>query len=88
MAMIDVSAARSPAASWSRPARESAPRTCLHHLVERQAERTPEAPALLFGEETLSYRQLDRRANQLARHLSTLRVGPEVVVGLATDRCL
>jgi amino acid adenylation domain-containing protein len=51
-----------------------------------QAMERPDAPALVFGGETLTYAELDRRANQLARHLAGLGVGPEVLVGLAMER--
>jgi amino acid adenylation domain-containing protein len=59
---------------------------CLHELIEAQVERTPEALAVVFGEETLTYRELSARANQLAHHLERLGVGPEVRVGLCLER--
>jgi len=59
---------------------------CLHELIEAQVERTPEAPAVVFGEETLTYRELSARANQLAHHLERLGVGPDVRVGLCLER--
>jgi len=58
----------------------------LHELFEEQAARTPEATALIWGEERLSYRELDGRAGRLARRLRTLGVGPEVLVGIYTRR--
>src|SRR5262249_41751596 len=61
---------------------------CVHELVERQAARTPEALALCFDGRRLSYRELDRRANQLAHRLRRLGVGPEVRVGLCMERSL
>ncbi|WP_343073630.1 amino acid adenylation domain-containing protein [Pyxidicoccus fallax] len=60
--------------------------TCAHHLFEAQVARSPDAPALQMGERTLTYRQLDERANQLAHHLRSLGVGPEVLVGLCVER--
>ncbi|MBE4753761.1 AMP-binding protein, partial [Corallococcus sp. ZKHCc1 1396] len=62
--------------------------TCIHHLFEAQAQRTPDAPALGFEGAWLSYRELDARSNQLAHHLRTLGVGPEVRVGLCAERSL
>jgi amino acid adenylation domain-containing protein len=60
----------------------------VHRLFEEQAQRTPEAVAVVFGEERLTYRQLNERANRLARHLGKLGVGPEVLVGLFVERSL
>ncbi|HZI05029.1 MAG TPA: amino acid adenylation domain-containing protein, partial [Archangium sp.] len=59
---------------------------CAHQLFEAQARRTPDALAVQMGENTLTYRQLDARANQLAHHLRTLGVGPDVRVGLGVER--
>jgi amino acid adenylation domain-containing protein/FkbM family methyltransferase len=61
---------------------------CLHQLLAWQAERTPQRVAAVFGKESLSYGELDRRANQLARHLRGLGVGPGVLVGLLVERSL
>ncbi|MBK7875229.1 MAG: LLM class flavin-dependent oxidoreductase [Planctomycetes bacterium] len=58
----------------------------LPDLFEAQVARSPGAPALTHGGETLTYRELDRRANALARHLVSLGVGREVLVGLSLDR--
>jgi amino acid adenylation domain-containing protein len=60
----------------------------FHRWFEAQADRSPAAPALAFAEEQLTYRQLDERANRLARHLRRLGVGPEVPVLLYLDRSL
>jgi surfactin family lipopeptide synthetase A len=59
---------------------------CLHELFEFQASRSPRADAVLFGEEHISYAELDRRANQLANYLRKLGVGPDVLVGLSVER--
>ena len=45
---------------------------CLHHLIEAQSRRTPDADALAFEGERLTYRELERRANALAAHLARL----------------
>ena len=61
---------------------------CLHQSIEEQAKRTPHQVALVFERQKLTYRELDRRANQLARHLRALGVGPDVLVGLSLERSL
>jgi amino acid adenylation domain-containing protein len=60
----------------------------LHLLLERQAEATPEAVAVSFEGEHLTYRELHRRANQLAHFLIGLGVGPETIVGSCVERSL
>jgi amino acid adenylation domain-containing protein len=59
---------------------------CLHELFERQVAIAPEAIAVVFESERLSYQELNRRANQLAHHLRSLGVGSEVPVGLCVER--
>jgi amino acid adenylation domain-containing protein len=61
---------------------------CIHELFEEQVERTPDAVAVVFENQKLTYRQLNERANQLAHHLQKLGVGPEVVVGICLERSL
>ncbi|MGK7878447.1 MAG: amino acid adenylation domain-containing protein [Xenococcaceae cyanobacterium] len=61
---------------------------CIHQLFEAQGERTPEAIAVVFKDKQLTYRELNRRANQLAHHLQALGVGPEVLVGIYIKRSL
>ncbi|MEG4453672.1 amino acid adenylation domain-containing protein [Microcoleus sp. N9_A1] len=61
---------------------------CIHELFEAQAEQTPDAVALVFGEQQLTYQQLNCRANQLAHYLQTLGAGPEVLIGVCFDRSL
>ncbi|MCY1023392.1 non-ribosomal peptide synthetase [Pyxidicoccus sp. MSG2] len=59
---------------------------CVHELFSQQAARTPDAVAVSYGAHALTYRELDARSNQLARHLRSLGVGPEVLVGLCVER--
>ncbi|MBH3402526.1 non-ribosomal peptide synthetase [Pseudomonas fluorescens] len=61
---------------------------CIHQLFSQQASQRPEAPALTFAGVTLSYAQLDERANRLAWMLRERGVGPQVRVGLALPRSL
>ncbi|WP_350614943.1 non-ribosomal peptide synthase/polyketide synthase [Pseudomonas sp. HY7a-MNA-CIBAN-0227] len=58
----------------------------IHQLIEDQVQRTPQAPALVFGATVLSYAQLDARANQLAHALRQQGVGPDVLVGICVER--
>ncbi|OLS62232.1 non-ribosomal peptide synthetase [Pseudomonas putida] len=61
---------------------------CIHQRIEAQAARAPEAVAVSFGGEQLTYAQLNRRANQLAHKLREQGVGPDVLVGLSVERSL
>jgi amino acid adenylation domain-containing protein len=60
----------------------------LHELFEAQADRTPDAVAVVFDDLHLSYAGLEARANQVAHHLQRRRVGPESLVGLCLERSL
>ncbi|MDZ8085086.1 MAG: amino acid adenylation domain-containing protein [Nostoc sp. DedQUE12b] len=61
---------------------------CIHQLFEAQVERTPDAVAVVFESEQLTYRQLNTKANQLAHYLRSLGVKPEVLVGICVERSL
>jgi NAD(P)-dependent dehydrogenase (short-subunit alcohol dehydrogenase family) len=61
-------------------------RLCIHELFDAWAERQPGAVAVESAEETLTYRELARQADRLARQLRGLGVGPDAVVALAADR--
>ena len=73
---------------WNRTATEVSldQQPCIHELFEMQVERSPDAIAVVADSTKLTYRELDQRANQLARHLRKRGVGPEVLVGLSLDR--
>src|SRR5438067_7006345 len=61
---------------------------CLHQLIEAQAARTPDQAALVFEGQRLTYGELNRRADRLARHLRSLGAGPDALVGLFLERSL
>jgi amino acid adenylation domain-containing protein len=61
---------------------------CIHQLVEAQAEQTPEAVALVFEEQSLSYAELNIRANRLAHHLIDLGIRPDDRVAIGVERSL
>ena len=60
---------------------------CIQRLFEDQVERTPDRIALTFGNQHLTYAQLNARANQLAHYLRARGVGPEVPVAICMERC-
>ncbi len=62
--------------------------SCLHHLFAAQVERTPEAVAVVYEGQSLSYSELNRRANQLAHHLRSLSVKTETRVGVFMERSI
>ncbi|TCP53368.1 amino acid adenylation domain-containing protein [Tumebacillus sp. BK434] len=70
----------------SAPALLAAPDGCIHQLIGRQAAATPDACALRYAGREMTYRELEVRANQLARHLHAVGVGPDVLVGLSVER--
>ena len=70
---------------WNDTAR-AIPSATLPELFAAQVAKTPDATAVVFEDERLTYRELDARASQLAHHLRALGVGPEVVVGLCVER--
>ncbi|MCG8349067.1 MAG: amino acid adenylation domain-containing protein [Chloroflexales bacterium] len=72
--------------NWNDTATDYSNEICIHELFEAQVARTPAAIALVCEDQQISYRTLNRRANQLARRLQALGVGPNVMVGLAMDR--
>ena len=72
--------------AWNQTARTYPTERGIHHLIEDQVHATPDAPALVFGATTLTYAQLDMRANRLAHALREKGVGPDVLVGICVER--
>jgi amino acid adenylation domain-containing protein len=73
---------------WNDTRRDYPKDKCLHELFEQQAERTPDAVAVVFEREQLTYRELNGRANRLARYLQGLGAGPETLIGLHVERSI
>ncbi|MEE2034599.1 non-ribosomal peptide synthetase, partial [Rhodococcus chondri] len=71
---------------WNDTAHDVDATATLVDMFEAQAARTPDAPAVVFGDTTLTYRQFASRVHRLARHLITQGVGPDSLVGLAMRR--
>jgi amino acid adenylation domain-containing protein len=74
--------------AWNETRSSRAETRCLHALFDEQVVRTPDAMAVMFEDQRLSYRELHLRANQLGHYLSRLGVGPDVLVGLCVERSL
>ncbi|MFL6199844.1 MAG: amino acid adenylation domain-containing protein [Thermoanaerobaculia bacterium] len=75
-------------AAWSRPRTPEPPRLLVHEGVSAQAARTPDAVAVLDGDQSLTYAELMEKARGLASRLRSLGVGPDVPVGLFLERSL
>ena len=73
---------------WNATEAEYPRENCVHELFEEQVEETPDAVAVVFEEATLSYRELNGRANQLAHYLRELGVGPDERVAICLERSL
>ena len=73
---------------WNDTRAEYPQDACIHQLFEEQVEKSPQAVAVVFEDQQLTYRELNARANQLAHYLQALGVGPEVLVGICVERSL
>lgn len=72
---------------WNRTDRDVPP-ACIHALFEAQVARTPDAQAVVYRDQALSYGELNRHANLLANRLRHEGIGPDRVVGLFVDRSI
>ncbi|WP_158621682.1 non-ribosomal peptide synthetase [Corallococcus aberystwythensis] len=86
--LMDAAEAMRVQREWAGNAAPFPEDRCLHTLFEAQAQRTPDAVAVQFQGRTLTYAQLDARANQLAHALRRRGVGPEARVALSVERSL
>jgi non-ribosomal peptide synthetase component F len=71
---------------WNDTKAEYPKDKCIHELFAEQVERTPDAVAVVFDEQQVTYREINARANQLAHHLQKLGVQEETLVGLCMER--
>lgn len=73
---------------WNNTQADYPQNTCIHEQFEAQSLKTPDAVAVVFEEQQLTYQELNCRANQLAHHLQKLGVKSEVLVGICVERSL
>jgi non-ribosomal peptide synthetase component F len=73
---------------WNVTQRDYPKDKCIQELFEEQVERSPDGVAVIFEDQQLTYGELNRRANQLARYLRKHEVGPEILVGICMERSL
>ncbi|HWI59618.1 MAG TPA: amino acid adenylation domain-containing protein, partial [Bacillota bacterium] len=73
---------------WNRTTTDYPRNWCTHQIFETQVERAPQAIALSFGPQSMSYAELNARANQLAHYLKQFHIGPDVPVGICVDRSM
>ncbi|MGU9807845.1 UNVERIFIED_CONTAM: non-ribosomal peptide synthase/polyketide synthase [Pseudomonas sp. CM11] len=85
-ALLDADERRRMLLDWNATTAQYPLDRSVHGLIEEQVRRTPDAPALVFGEQRLTYAQLNARANRLAHRLIEQGVGPDVLVGIAVER--
>jgi len=72
--------------AWNVTEKDYPQEVCLHQIIEAQVDRTPDGIAVVFENEQLSYRELNSRANRLARRLQASGIGPDKVVGVCMER--
>jgi len=73
---------------WNDTAVDYPKHLCIHQLFEAQAEKTPDNIAVVFNEQTLTYKELNHQANKTAHYLQSLGVGTEGLVGICVERSL
>ncbi|MFP2934356.1 condensation domain-containing protein, partial [Pyxidicoccus sp. 3LG] len=88
LSLLSAAERRQVVEQWNQTATEYPREASVHQIFSAQAARTPDAIAVESESGTLTYRQLDERSNQLARHLRTLGVTPGTRVGLCLERGL
>lgn len=86
--LLDEQQQRLVVEQWNRCQPTATDGLSVSALIEAQVARTPQAQAVRFADESLTYQGLNDRANQLAHELRALGVGPDVLVGIAMERSL
>ncbi|MCG8620153.1 MAG: amino acid adenylation domain-containing protein, partial [Desulfobacterales bacterium] len=88
LAFLDKAETHQLLTRWNETQREYPRDKCLHHLFEARALATPDAQALVFDNQVLTYGALNARANQLGHYLKRRGVGPETLVGICAERSM
>ena len=86
LSLLDERETRQHVQGWNATAADYPQAHCVHRLFEAQARQTPDATALVFADQVLSYAELNVRANRLAHRLIEQGVGPDQLVGVALER--
>ncbi|HKV10347.1 MAG TPA: amino acid adenylation domain-containing protein, partial [Thermoanaerobaculia bacterium] len=86
LALLTAAELHQAAFAWNDTRAPYPREAAIHHLFAEWVEKTPDAVALVSGDASLTYRELDTRSSRLARHLRSLGVGPETLVALAAER--
>src|SRR5215831_13586236 len=86
LTLLDASERHRVLYDWNETATEFPQDKCVHQLFEAQVEKTPEAVAMVYEDEELSYAQLNARANRLAHYLRELGVRPDDRVAICAER--
>ncbi|WP_445252994.1 amino acid adenylation domain-containing protein [Nodularia sp. NIES-3585] len=84
--LLTVSEQQQLLVEWNDTQVDYAQDKCIHELFEQQVERTPNAVAVVYEDQQLTYGELNSRANQLAHYLQSLGVGADVLVGICVER--
>ncbi|MCD4691423.1 MAG: amino acid adenylation domain-containing protein, partial [Calditrichales bacterium] len=71
---------------WNNYSAKRDKNLCIHHLFEKQVEETPDAPAVFYSGQTVTYNELNKKANQIAHYLKQFNIGPEIPVGILLER--
>ena len=86
LTLVDAGQMRQQLTAWNATAAGYPDECCIHRLFEAQARHVPDAVALIFADQSLTYGELNSRANRLAHRLIEQGVGPDQLVGVALDR--
>jgi len=86
--ILDASERQQLLTDWNATARAGDAPLCIHEAIARQARQTPDAVAVTYADEQITYRELDERSGRLAAHLRELGAGPDALVGVFVDRSL